>query len=179
MNQVPIRLGPLALLLTIISICMTTLSILTYTTSGADLRLAEKYAETVRVRYELEAEGQAFLQEVESAVSVGLPLEVMDGALLVPGGGIRKTFEKKGTVLTVELADGAADTAVTAGAAEAAGTAGTAGIAAADTAAADTAAAGGQGVSPTDRKRRVRIVEWKVSRQWEEDGSIGNIWMPE
>lgn len=174
MNQVPIRLGPLALLLTIISICMTTLSILTYTTSGADLRLAEKYAETVRVRYELEAEGQAFLQEVESAVSVGLPLEVMDGALLVPGGGIRKTFEKKGTVLTVELADGAADTAVTAGAAEAAGTAGTAGIAAAD-----TAAAGGQGVSPTDRKRRVRIVEWKVSRQWEEDGSIGNIWMPE
>lgn len=174
MNQVPIRLGPLALLLTIISICMTTLSILTYTTSGADLRLAEKYAETVRVRYELEAEGQAFLQEVESAVSVGLPLEVMDGALLVPGGGIRKTFEKEGTVLTVELADGAADTAVTAGAVEAAGTAGTAGIAAAD-----TAAAGGQGVSPTDRKRRVRIVEWKVSRQWEEDGSIGNIWMPE
>ena len=32
MHQVPIKLGPLALLLTIISICLTTLSILTCTT---------------------------------------------------------------------------------------------------------------------------------------------------
>ena len=60
MHQVPIKLGPLALLLTIISICLTTLSILTCTTSGADLRLAQKYAETVQTRYSLEREGQAF-----------------------------------------------------------------------------------------------------------------------
>ena len=167
MNQVPIRLGPLALLLTIISICMTTLSILTYTTSGADLRLAEKYADTVRVRYELEADGQAFVQEAESAVSAGLPLEVVDGALPVPGRGIRKTFEKEGTVLTVQLADGTADTAVTDGAA------------AVGEAAEDADSTGGQGTFPADRKSRVRIVEWKISRQWEEDDSIGNIWMPE
>ena len=56
MHQVPIKLGPLALLLTIISICLTTLSILTCTTSGADLRLAQKYAETVQTRYSLERE---------------------------------------------------------------------------------------------------------------------------
>lgn len=184
MNQVPIRLGPLALLLTIISICMTTLSILTYTTSEADLRLAEKYAETVRVRYELEAEGQAFVQEAESAVTVGLPLEAVDGATPVPGGGIKKTFEKEGTVLTVQLAGSSADTEGRAGAVDAAGTAGTENTAEANTAAAgrdvtDAAAADGQGTSPADRKRRVRIVEWKVSRQWEEDGNIGNIWMPE
>ena len=52
-NRTPIRLLPLALLLTVISICLTVLAILTFSTAGADLRLAEKYAETVRTRYEL------------------------------------------------------------------------------------------------------------------------------
>jgi hypothetical protein len=61
-NRTPIRLLPLALLLTVISICLTVLAILTFSTAGADLRLAEKYAETVRTRYELEIEGQEFLQ---------------------------------------------------------------------------------------------------------------------
>ena len=61
MNQSPIRLGPLALLLTVISICLTILAILTFTTARADLRLAEKYAETVRARYALEREGQTYL----------------------------------------------------------------------------------------------------------------------
>lgn len=158
MNQVPIRLGPLALLLTIISICLTTLSILTYTTSGADLRLAEKYADTVRVRYELEAQGQAFLQEAEDAASLGLPLDLVDGAFPVPGGGVRKTFEKDGTVLTVQLAAADKDPAQTADAAAATGR--------------DAPLAAG-------RTGNVRIVEWKIVRQWEEDGSIGNIWMPE
>ncbi len=64
MKQVPIKLGPLALLLAVISICLTTLAILTFTTARADLRLAEKYADTVRVRYTLETRGQAFLAEL-------------------------------------------------------------------------------------------------------------------
>ena len=64
MKQVPIRLGPLALLMAVISICLTTLAILTYTTARADLRLAEKYAETVRTRYALEQQGQDFLREL-------------------------------------------------------------------------------------------------------------------
>ena len=66
MNQSPIRLGPLALLLTVISICLTILAILTFTTARADLRLAEKYAETVRARYALEREGQAYLAGLDS-----------------------------------------------------------------------------------------------------------------
>ena len=61
MNRAPIRLGPLALLLTVISICLTVLAILAFTTARADLRLAEKYAETVQARYALEAEGQEYL----------------------------------------------------------------------------------------------------------------------
>ena len=64
MKHVPVKLGPLALLLAVISICLTTLGILTFTTARADLRLAEKYASTVRTRYELERRGQEFLQEL-------------------------------------------------------------------------------------------------------------------
>ena len=59
--QQPIKLGPLALLLTVITICLTTLAILTLTTARADLRLAEKYADTVAARYELERMGQAII----------------------------------------------------------------------------------------------------------------------
>ena len=58
MRHVPIKLGPLAVLLTVISICMTTLGVLAFTTARADWSLAEEYADTVRVRYELEAEPQ-------------------------------------------------------------------------------------------------------------------------
>jgi len=67
MKQVPIKLGPLALLLTVISICLTVLSILNFTTARADLRLAEKYAETVSTRYALEVDGQELLRELRDA----------------------------------------------------------------------------------------------------------------
>lgn len=135
MNQVPIKLGPLALLLTIISICLTTLSILTFTTSRADLRLADKYAETVKTRYELEREGQAFLQEAEETVSSGLPLNAVFDAMPVPGGGISRTFEQDGTVLTVTLLP--------------------------------------------DSEKGYEVSGWTITRQWEEDNSIGNLWMGE
>lgn len=61
MNRTPIKLGPLALLLAVISICLTTLALLNYSTAGADRRLAEKFAETVSTRYALETEGQELL----------------------------------------------------------------------------------------------------------------------
>ena len=62
MKDVPVKLGPLALLLTVISICMTVLAILAFTTARADLSLARTYAETVRERYSLEILGQQYLQ---------------------------------------------------------------------------------------------------------------------
>ena len=65
MKDIPIRLGPLALLLTVISICMTTLAILTFTTARADWSLASTFANTVQERYALEAEGQAFLEKLD------------------------------------------------------------------------------------------------------------------
>ena len=57
MNRIPIRLGPLALLLTVIAICVSSLGVLSVADAAADLRLAERYAETVRIRYELEEKG--------------------------------------------------------------------------------------------------------------------------
>lgn len=74
MKQVPVKLGPLALLLAVISICLTTLAILTFTTARGDLSLARKYAATVQERYALEAEGQAFLQELAEDA----PMALMD-----------------------------------------------------------------------------------------------------
>ena len=94
MKQVPIKLGPLAVLLTVISICLTVLSILAFTTAGADERLAQKYAQTVKVRYELEAEGQAFVRD-----------SVQGG---VAGAGVQmQEFEQNGSLLRIEYqADG-------------------------------------------------------------------------
>lgn len=64
MNRPPIRLGPLALLLLIVAVALSTLSILTFTTAKADLTLAKRFARSVEIRYELEKEGNRFLAEV-------------------------------------------------------------------------------------------------------------------
>ena len=97
MNDAPIRLGPLALLLTVISICLTTLSILTYTTARADMRLAERFAHTVQERYELEAEGQMFLKETAE--------EGDGGAVFIPDpdGVLRETITRGDTSLQIGL----------------------------------------------------------------------------
>lgn len=83
MNHVPVRLGPLALLFTVISICLSVLAILTFSTARADLTLAERYAGTVRTRYELEVQGQEFLETARP--------------------GETKVFEADGMTLTVAL----------------------------------------------------------------------------
>ncbi|MDD6346809.1 MAG: hypothetical protein PUA52_02205 [Lachnospiraceae bacterium] len=57
----PVRLGPLALLLTVIGIALTVLAVLTFSAADADLNLAEKKADQIRERYLLESDGQAFL----------------------------------------------------------------------------------------------------------------------
>mgnify|MGYP007101865241 CR=1 FL=1 len=90
MKDIPIKLGPLALLLTVISICMTTLAILTFTTARADRRLADTYAKTVQTSYSLEAEGQQFLAELARA---GGP-ENMDGLERDEAGTYWKTIDR-------------------------------------------------------------------------------------
>ena len=96
MNQVPVKLGPMALLLAVISICLTVLSILTFTTARADQSLAEKYAQTVSERYVLEVRGQEYLNDLRTGVaSAGVPDE----------NGVAWTeFEENGTRLRIGIA---------------------------------------------------------------------------
>ncbi len=88
MKNTPIRLGLLALLLTIISICMAVLAMLSVSSSHADLRLSERFAQSVKTRYELEEEGQLFLKQMNES-----PKDEI----------ISKDIEKDGFVLSIEL----------------------------------------------------------------------------
>lgn len=106
MKHIPIRLGPLAILLALIGICMTTLGVLCFTTARADLKLAEKYAETVHIRYELEAEGQAFLSEAAAAWLAGTDLRALPGTETDEGGIVRRSFEREGFTLTIGIVPG-------------------------------------------------------------------------
>ncbi len=81
-QQAPVRLGPIALILTVISICLAILAILSFTTARADLRLAEKFAATVSDRYALEREGQTYLGEVSAALAAGSDLNVDEDGVL-------------------------------------------------------------------------------------------------
>lgn len=107
MKHIPVKLGPLALLLTVISICMTVLGILSFTTARADLSLARRHGETVRLQYELEAEGQAFLGEAHRAVEKagGDPagLSGLEGTETGEDGVIRKTISRESFTLTVGI----------------------------------------------------------------------------
>lgn len=79
MRRKPMRLGVLAVLLLVISVCLATLAVLTISTSQADLRLAERYADTTRQQYQREQAGQTFLREAEQALEAGVPLDTLDG----------------------------------------------------------------------------------------------------
>ena len=103
MKQVPIKLGPLALLLTIISICLTTLAILNFTTARADMRLAEKYAETVQTRYALEVKGQEFLQEISEMDPADLSLLDLERDA---DGVLWESFEQDGARLRIGIRPG-------------------------------------------------------------------------
>lgn len=72
MRHTGIRLGPLALLLAVVSICVATLGILAIATANADMRIAGQYADMVKTRYALEAEGQIFLCEAGEALLSGV-----------------------------------------------------------------------------------------------------------
>lgn len=103
MRHIPIRLGPLALLLAVISICMTTLGILTFTTARADLVMAEKYAATVRDRYELEYEGQVFLKAAGDALVKEGNLSGLSGIETDENGVIWKTIVQDDTRLVIGI----------------------------------------------------------------------------
>lgn len=102
MKQKPTKLGGLAVLLLVISICIVTLGVLTFSTAQADLRLAERYGETTAQQYQRERAGQAFLSEVRQTLDAGgtigdLPDVVQNGDIY------EKTFSVGNAVLCVGI----------------------------------------------------------------------------
>ena len=97
MKHTPIKLGPLALLLAVISICLTTLALLNVSTAKADVRLAQKFADTVKTRYALETEGQELLERLYAGERDGWD-EHEDGTLW-------RAVEKDGVTLQIGLRD--------------------------------------------------------------------------
>lgn len=68
MESRPVRLGWLSLLLTVIILCLATLSVLSFSTARADLALAQKQARQAQSVYALECAGQQWLAEDRKSV---------------------------------------------------------------------------------------------------------------
>lgn len=98
-----LRLGPIALFLTVIAAVVATLAMLTFATSRADAALAERFAAVTSIRGELEKEGSRFLQEAEKTLQEGAG-ELPEGAVLTDSGNWKYYLEKDGYALTVEVA---------------------------------------------------------------------------
>ena len=101
MKQIPVKLGPMALLLTVVSICLTVLSILTFSTARADVRLAERYAEMITKRYALMDEGQQFLDDAGRLLSEKKSLDSLEGVRADAEGTV--WFEKKMDDMTLTV----------------------------------------------------------------------------
>ena len=99
-----IRLGPIAIFLAVIAAVLATLAMLTVATSRADAVLAERFASVTAIRYELEAEGNRFLQAAERNDASGLP----EWTEQLENGNLLYSAEREGYTLTVEAAPDAA-----------------------------------------------------------------------
>lgn len=99
-----IRLGPIAIFLTVIAAMLATLAMLTVATSHADAVMAERFAKVTSVRYELETDGSRFLQQIDSSLQSGEPLSLPDGAEQLENGNVHYRIEKEGYHLDVEIA---------------------------------------------------------------------------
>ena len=105
MKKTPIRLGPLMILLLVISIALTTLALLTVTTARADRTLADRFAAAVSTRYELGREASAFEAGVADG-SIRLPAQggtVGDGTVTVSDAQIRYTLSQDGYSLVLVI----------------------------------------------------------------------------
>lgn len=97
-----IRLGPIAIFLCVMVMIITVTALLTISTSGADLVMAERFASVTQTRYALEAEGEQFLSDAEEAVRSGADISAISGVSALSDGYL---FEKSenGYKLEVEI----------------------------------------------------------------------------
>lgn len=64
-----VRLGTISVLFTVVVLCVSVLAVLSVTTVRADQAMAQRYAQQVSARSELENEGQRWLKAVQDAAS--------------------------------------------------------------------------------------------------------------
>ena len=92
-----IRLGPIAVFLTVIAIVLVTLATLTVASARADDQLSDRFARVTALRYELTAEGERFLAQADEGTLPAGASETADGTWTYEQ-------EKDGYRLTVEVA---------------------------------------------------------------------------
>lgn len=64
-----VRLGTISVLFTVVVLCVSVLAVLSVTTVRADQAMAQRYAQQVSARSELENAGQRWLKAVQDAVA--------------------------------------------------------------------------------------------------------------
>ena len=157
-----IRLGPVAVFLSVVAVVLTTLAVLTIATSNADKVMAERFAKVTQIRYELENEGEKYLMAIDEAVAPGAagsassgksgkssgigksgksagsntgPASLAQslGAEVTDNNTIRKVIEKDGYELTIEITE-------------------------------------------PDGAGNYDISTWKITKKWNAEDPFGNIW---
>ena len=104
-----LRLGPIAVFLTVVAIILTTLATLTIATSRADAVLAERFATMTAIRYSLEKEGNEFLYEVTQKLENGTSLNSISDLNRSDDGMYEYKAEKDGYELKIRLAPEGSD----------------------------------------------------------------------
>lgn len=72
-----VRIGPISLFALIIVLCLAVLSVLSVTTSLAELSITDRQAATTTETYQLESAGQHFVADVDAALAAGTLEEVL------------------------------------------------------------------------------------------------------
>ena len=98
-----LRLGPIAIFLTVVAIILTTLATLTIATSRADVVLAERFATMTAIRYSLEKDGNEFLYEVTQKLEDGASLNNISDLKRNSDGLYEYKTERDGYELTICL----------------------------------------------------------------------------
>ena len=104
-----LRLGPVAVFLTIVAVILTTLATLTIATSRADVVLAERFAEMTQIRYSLEAQGNEFLSSLAEELEAGASLSSISELNRKADGIFEYKAERDGYELVIRLTESEED----------------------------------------------------------------------
>ena len=101
-----VRLGTIAVLFTVVVLCVSVLAVLSVATVRADRAMSQRYAQQVTARSELENEGQRWLRQVLNAAeahSAALTEADLPENTTLDGQTVRTTLTTGGRTLTAEV----------------------------------------------------------------------------